>query len=156
MLVHELDTKECTALLQRTALGRLGCSHFDQPYIVPIFLSYDAEQHCFYGFSAIGQKIEWMRQNPKVCVEVDEIDDKKHWKTVVVLGRYEEIHADPREAAARRRAEQLFQERHEWWLPAAATVTSKPREHGLLFRIKIEQVTGRRADRGEHRDWFQP
>ena len=154
MLVHELNTAECTALLQRTALGRLGCSHFDQPYIVPIFLSYDREQNCFYGFSAIGQKIEWMRQNPKVCVEVDDIDDQKHWKTVVVLGRYEEIQTDSRGAEARRRAELLFQERHEWWLPAAATVTSKRREHAVLFRITIEQVTGLRADRSEHRNLF--
>jgi nitroimidazol reductase NimA-like FMN-containing flavoprotein (pyridoxamine 5'-phosphate oxidase superfamily) len=154
MLVHELDPTECAVVLQRTTLGRLGCSHLDQPYVVPVYFSYDGERNCLYGFSAIGQKVKWMRQNPKVCVEVEEIEDRAHWKTVVVIGRYEEIHGDPREADARRRAERLFQERHEWWLPAAATLASKPREHAVLFRIAIERITGRRADRQDHRSWF--
>ena len=36
-----------------------------------------------------------MRENPKVCLEVEEIGDKSHWTTVLVIGRYEEIHQDP-------------------------------------------------------------
>jgi nitroimidazol reductase NimA-like FMN-containing flavoprotein (pyridoxamine 5'-phosphate oxidase superfamily) len=155
MIINELDTTECAAVLQRTVLGRLGCSHDDQPYVVPIYFCYDIELHCLYGFSSIGQKVNWMRQNPRVCLEVDEIDDKNHWRSVVVVGRYGEIHDDPREAEARRRAERLFQERHKWWLPGAATVRSKPREHAVMFRITIEDVTGRRADRQEdRRAWF--
>ena len=154
MLIHELDTAECATVLQRTILGRLGCSHDDQPYVVPIYFSYDADLHCLYGFSSIGQKVNWMRQNPKVCLEVDDIEDKNHWKTVVVMGRYEEIHDDPREADARHRAERLFHERNKWWLPAAATVSSKPREHAVMFRITIDRVTGRRADRKDHDAWF--
>jgi nitroimidazol reductase NimA-like FMN-containing flavoprotein (pyridoxamine 5'-phosphate oxidase superfamily) len=154
MLVHELDSTECVALLQRTTLGRLACSHRDQPYVVPILFSYDADLKCVYGFSPIGQKVRWMRENPKVCLEVEDIDDRNHWKTVVVVGRYHEIHEEPREAAARRRAERLFQQRHEWWLPGAAKVDSKPWERAVMFRIAIEQMSGRRADRQEHRAWF--
>jgi nitroimidazol reductase NimA-like FMN-containing flavoprotein (pyridoxamine 5'-phosphate oxidase superfamily) len=154
MLIHELDTAECAELLQRTTLGRLGCSRDDQPYVVPIYFSYDTDLHCLYGFSAIGQKVNWMRQNPKVCVEVDEIEDKNHWKSVVVIGRYEEIHQDVQETEARRRAERLFQERNKWWLPGAAAVSSKPREHAVMFRITIDRVTGRHADREDVRAWF--
>jgi nitroimidazol reductase NimA-like FMN-containing flavoprotein (pyridoxamine 5'-phosphate oxidase superfamily) len=154
MLIHELDTTECAAVLQRTTLGRLGCAHDDQPYVVPIYFSYDTDLHCLYGFSSIGQKVNWMRQNPKVCLEVDEIEDKNHWKSVLVVGRYEEIHEDPHEADARRRAERLFQERQKWWLPAAATVSSKPREHAVMFRITIDRLTGRRADREDLSAWF--
>ena len=51
--------------------------------------------NCLYAFSTIGQKIEWMRENPKVCLEVEEIDDQSHWTTVLVIGRYEEIHQEP-------------------------------------------------------------
>jgi nitroimidazol reductase NimA-like FMN-containing flavoprotein (pyridoxamine 5'-phosphate oxidase superfamily) len=95
-----------------------------------------------------------MRDNPKVCLEVDEIDDKNHWRSVVVVGRYEEIHDDPLQADARRRAERLFQERHKWWLPAAATLSSKPWQHSVIFRIAIDRLTGRRADRQEGQAWF--
>ena len=147
MLIHELNPDECAQVLSRSDLGRLGCARFDQPYIVPIHFSFDPERNCLYAFSTVGQKIDWMRENPKVCVEVEDIADKNHWATVVVIGRYEEIHRDPSEAEARRRAEHLFQERPEWWLPAAGQ--ARPREHHqmVLYRIHIDRLTGRRAAR---------
>jgi uncharacterized protein len=147
MLIHDLTDAECGEVLTRTQLGRLGCSRFDQPYIVPIHFSFDAERNCVYAFSTIGQKIEWMRENPKVCLEVEELHDKNHWATVLVIGRYEEIHQSPEEGEARRRAEQLFQQRREWWLPGAAKLQSGEHHHIVVYRIRIERLTGRRAAR---------
>lgn len=149
MLIHELDQAECSAVLQRNSLGRLGYARFDQPYIVPIHFSFDPDRSNVYGFSTIGEKVECMRRNPRVCLEIDEIVDKNHWTTVLVVGRYREIHRDPREADARRRAEQLFSERNEWWLPGAAKLASQEHEHAVIFRISIDRLTGRRAARGQ-------
>src|SRR5687767_4324701 len=117
MLIHELNRAECFALLQRNSVGRLGYARFEQPHIVPIHFSFDADRNYVYGFSTVGEKVDSMRRNPRVCLEVDEIVDKNHWTTVLVVGRYREIHRDPREAEALRRAEQLFRDRDEWWLP---------------------------------------
>jgi nitroimidazol reductase NimA-like FMN-containing flavoprotein (pyridoxamine 5'-phosphate oxidase superfamily) len=147
MLVHELNLNECAEVLSQNHLGRLGCSRYDQPYIVPIHFSFDAERHCLYAFSAIGQKIAWMRENPKVCLEVEDIGDNSHWTTVLVIGRYEEIQQNPAETEARRRAEQLFQQRREWWLPGAAKVGSGEHPDVVVYRIQIDRLTGRRADR---------
>jgi uncharacterized protein len=111
MLIHELTQDECVEVLRHSHLGRLGCARYDQPYIVPIHFDFDEPHHCVYAFSTIGRKIEWMRENPKVCLEVDDILDKNHWTTLVAIGRYEEIlHAEDG-AEARRRAELLFRER---------------------------------------------
>ena len=147
MLIHELSPHDCAEVLSRNHLGRLGCSRYDQPYIVPILFSFDAERNCLYAFSTIGQKIAWMRENPKVCLEVEEIGDKSHWTTVLVIGRYEEIQQDPKETQARKRAEDLFQQRREWWLPGAAKAQSGEREHVVIYRIQIDRLTGRRATR---------
>ena len=147
MLIHELSPNDCAEILSRNHLGRLGCSRYDQPYIVPILFSFDAERNCLYAFSTIGQKIEWMRENPRVCLEVEEIGDKTHWTTVLVIGRYEEIHQDPKESEARQRAEQLFQQRREWWLPGAAKGQSGEHEHVVIYRIQIDRLTGRRGAR---------
>jgi nitroimidazol reductase NimA-like FMN-containing flavoprotein (pyridoxamine 5'-phosphate oxidase superfamily) len=147
MLIHELDLKECAAVLSRNDVGRLGCARYDQPYIVPIHFSFDEERNCLYAFSTIGQKIAWMRENPKVCLEVEEVGDKSHWTTVLVIGRYEEIRQDPTEGEARRRSEQLFQERREWWLPGAAKVKSGEHPDVVIYRIQIDRLTGRRAAR---------
>ena len=150
MLIHELNPHECLEVLGRTHLGRLGCARFDQPYIVPVHYAFDAERQCVYGFSMIGKKIEWMRENPKVCLEVEDVADKDHWTTVLVTGRYEEIPRAPEGIEASERAEQLFQKRQEWWLPAAGKVPSREHHDVVLYRIQIDRLTGRRASR-DHR-----
>ena len=147
MRIHELTSDECHELLSRSTMGRLACARNNQPYIVPIQFSYDSERRCLYAFSTIGQKIAWMRENPKVCVEVDDITNKNVWTTVLVFGWYEEINRATAEADARGRADVLFDERDEWWLPAAATVGSREHPGMLVYRIRIDQVTGRRAAR---------
>ena len=147
MLIHDLNASECAEILSRNDLGRLGCSRYDQPYIVPIHYSFDAERNCLYAFSTIGQKIEWMRENPKVCLEVEEIGDRDHWTTILAIGRYEEVHQDPGEAEARTRAEQLFRQRREWWLPGAAKLESGEHPDVVVYRIQIDRLTGRRAAR---------
>jgi uncharacterized protein len=147
MRILELSAAQCAEVLDRAVLGRLACARANQPYIVPIHFSFDAERNCVYAFSTIGQKIDWMRENPKVCLEVEEVTDKNHWTTVVAFGTYQEIHQAPEEADARRRAERMFQDRQEWWLPAAAQLSSGERHQMVVYRIQFERLTGRRAAR---------
>ena len=148
MLIHELSPEECLEILRRTTLGRLACSHHDQPYIVPVHFSYDADRHCLYGFSTVGQKIEWMRDNPKVCVEIEDIESKDSWATVLAFGRYEEVGDAPEEAAVRQRVWELFQQRSEWWLPATAKVGgARERHNTVVYGIQIDRLTGRRSMR---------
>ena len=149
MLIHELTAAQCDEVLARTNIGRLACARRDQPYIVPVFLYFDIGEKCLYSFSAVGQKIDWMRDNPKVCVEVDEISEGFHWTTVVVFGHYEEIRNSERESDARRRAYELFQQRPEWWLPGLGKLTTGEEHHApVTYRIRVDNMSGRRAARG--------
>jgi len=65
------------------------CSLDNQPYIVPVCLAYESD--CIYVFSTFGKKIKWMRANPKVCIQIDEIADQSQWVSMIVSGRYEEL-----------------------------------------------------------------
>jgi nitroimidazol reductase NimA-like FMN-containing flavoprotein (pyridoxamine 5'-phosphate oxidase superfamily) len=147
MIVHELTQDECRAFLGGVGQGRLGCSRADQPYVVPFFFYLDAKGDCLYSFSALGRKIDWMRGNPKVCVEVDEIADQLNWTSVVVFGRYQELHPDSKQDEdERRRAYQLFQQRFAWWLPGLGKLASGDEHYTpIVFRIVIDKITGRRA-----------
>ena len=148
MRVHELTVAQCKELLGRASLGRLACARDDQPYIVPIFFSFDLDETCLYGFSTAGRKIEWMRRNPKVCVEVEEIVDKAHWTTVLATGRYEEIRDQKNDSVAFERVRELFQQRPEWWLPATAKLASgEEHDRPVFYRIRIDELTGRQAAR---------
>ena len=147
MRIHELNAAECEEILARSDLGRLGCARENQPYIVPIHFAFDSARRCLYAFSTVGQKIDWMRHNPKVCVEVEDVTDKNHWTTVLAFGRYEEMDDSPADKAALKAAENLFSERPEWWLPAAAKVGSRERHAMVIYRIQIDRLSGRRASR---------
>jgi len=76
MLVHPLTSEQCHDVLSRAHLARLACSRADQPYVVPVSFAYDSDSQCLFSFSAVGKKIEWMRENPKVCLEIDDVEDQ--------------------------------------------------------------------------------
>lgn len=146
MVIHPMTDEECVALLGRVPLARLACARADQPYVVPVSFSFDAEERCLYIFSTVGQKIDWMRDNPKVCVEVDEVTDNNRWVTVVIFGRFDEVGDSAFESAARRRAYARFQERQQWWLPGAARLASHDEHHvPVVFRVRIGSMSGRKA-----------
>lgn len=145
MIVHKLTRADCLALLEGADFGRLGYTRLGQPHIVPIQFAFDAERLCAYGISAVGEKVQCMRMDPRVCLEVDEIVDKDHWTTVVGTGRYDELDRQPRCADGRRRAEALLSARAEWWLPATAKLSGIEPAGAVLFRIKLDNVSGRRA-----------
>jgi nitroimidazol reductase NimA-like FMN-containing flavoprotein (pyridoxamine 5'-phosphate oxidase superfamily) len=147
MLIRELNTDQCVELLGRTTLGHLGCALGRQPYVVPIQFSFDSDRHCLYAFSAVGQKIAWMRDNPYVCVEIPDITDKNRWTTVLVFGRYEEIEDSPEHAEIRKRVWDRFEQRREWWLPAAAKLDSRESSAVVVYQIHIDRLTGRTASR---------
>ena len=71
-------------MLVAAHLARLACARSNQPYIVPV--NVDFENGYLYGYATLGQKIEWMRQNPLVCVEIDEVLTDGQWRSLVIVG----------------------------------------------------------------------
>ena len=144
MVIPELADDECRSVLRRNHLARIACARRDQPYVVPIQFDFDGEH--LYFFATLGQKIIWMRDNHRVCVEVEDVDDKFHWCTVLVFGQYEELRGAEHEEA-KRHAQQLFSRRDEWWQPGAARFPGPEHHVPVVFRVRPDRITGRRAAR---------
>ena len=89
MVIQEIPEPECRAVLAGTNVARLACARNNQPYIVPIHVDLDGD--FLYSYATLGQKIEWMRQNPLVCLEIDDVKSHGQWSSVVVFGSYEEL-----------------------------------------------------------------
>jgi nitroimidazol reductase NimA-like FMN-containing flavoprotein (pyridoxamine 5'-phosphate oxidase superfamily) len=147
MVIHDLTAAECHETLSRSGIGRLACARDNVPYVVPIYFVYEPDH--LYGFTTVGQKIEWMRLNPRVCVEVDDIKDHTSWTSIVISGRYEELPDTPEYEAERRQAQMLLEKRFLWWQTAHAAEQlrrpdSKP-SPTVFYCIHIEETTGRRA-----------
>lgn len=143
MVIEDMPDRESRALLARTNLARLACAVDNQPYIIPIHV--DFHDAFLYSFATVGQKIEWMRQNPLVCLEVDDITTHTQWATVLVFGQYEELPDIPQCKYARSVAECLFQRHPVWWEPGSIPISGDRPRGRILFRILITRISGRRA-----------
>ena len=148
MVITQMTEEECHAFLVSASLGRLGCSRDDQPYVVAIYFAYEPD--FIYVLSTFGQKNEWMRENPKVCLEVDEIVNQSEWISVIATGRYQEL-PEPQYTAEREHARTLLGKRSQWWQNALGERQIKLGDHAiapLFFRIRVDSITGLRASDG--------
>ena len=142
MLIQSMTGVASLELLERATLGRVACTHEGQPYITPMSVTYDANR--LYSFSTLGQKITWMRANPHVCVEVEELVSPQDWATVIVIGRYQELTTEKE----RTYAHDLLERRPAWWEPGYSRTVMEGKERPLkpvYFRILIDQITGHRG-----------
>ena len=146
MLIQDMTREMSIDLLKRAHIGRLGCTQGSQPYVVPISFAY--HQEFIYSFATVGQKIEWMRANPLVCVEADEVVSPEQWMSVIVFGRYEELLDTPEYQGVRAFAHTLLKRHAVWWEPAYAKTILHRTERPLVpvvYRIHGLQITGHRA-----------
>jgi nitroimidazol reductase NimA-like FMN-containing flavoprotein (pyridoxamine 5'-phosphate oxidase superfamily) len=146
VVIQELTRQASLDFLTRMNLGRLACAQGSQPYVVPFHFVYDHDY--LYSFSTVGQKIQWMRANPLVSVEADEIAGSEQWVSVVVTGRYEELPDTPEWDGERQLAGDLLQKNAMWWEPGFAKTILHGKERPLdpvFYRIYVAEITGHRA-----------
>jgi len=147
MRIIAISQDECSELLKRVSVGRLACSLDNQPYVVPVRFSYEPDR--IYIFSTVGKKIKWMRQNPKVCLQADEIADSSNWLSVIVTGTYLELSEPQYHTAQREHARELLAQRPEWWripLSEARDRLLVSSMETVFFRIDIKSISGLRAE----------
>lgn len=145
MRIIPISQQECSELLKRVSISRLACSSNDQPYVVPVAFSYESD--CIYIFSTVGKKVKWMRDNPKVCLQVDEIGTGSSWVSVIVTGTYLELTESQYPSQREHAMEQLAQY-SEWWrnpLAQRREQTSDLSIETIFFRIDISAMSGLRG-----------
>lgn len=140
-MIEELSDEEIDVFLREQFVARIGCHVDGETYVVPVIYAWDGE--CAWVMSIEGRKVEMMRANPQVCVEVDEYDadGKGSWKSVIAQGEYEELGS-----AAVPSALELLR----GMFTRATGRTPAPRERPpdmVVFRIALGETTGRAQER---------
>jgi nitroimidazol reductase NimA-like FMN-containing flavoprotein (pyridoxamine 5'-phosphate oxidase superfamily) len=146
MLIHEITKGDGLKVLKNIRLGRLACAKGAQPYITPFYFVFSGNY--LYSFSTVGHRIDWMRENPLVCVETDEVVSPEEWLSIIIFGRYEELPDTLEWERERAIAHELLQHNKAWWEPGYAKTIIDGTERPLIpvyFRIEILEVTGHRA-----------
>ncbi|WP_018237488.1 pyridoxamine 5'-phosphate oxidase family protein [Ensifer sp. BR816] len=146
MLIREMTEQECTAVVASARLARLACSKDGRPYVVPIHYAYAGRR--LYSFSMPGRKIDWMRANPHVCVQIDAFSGNDQWKSVLLYGQYQELPETAQWHHERLHAWSLLQDHINWWEPGglkpAPQETLRASPH-LFYCICVDEMTGRAA-----------
>jgi nitroimidazol reductase NimA-like FMN-containing flavoprotein (pyridoxamine 5'-phosphate oxidase superfamily) len=133
---------ESRTLLEAVKFGHLGCSKDDQPYIVPMHYAFDGEN--IYFFTTEGMKTEWLDANPKVCLQVEHIDDDRHWRSVIIMGKAERL----TNAEEIGRAANFIVKHHASLTPALnKTIIENQERSGsaVVYRLHPDSITGRKT-----------
>jgi nitroimidazol reductase NimA-like FMN-containing flavoprotein (pyridoxamine 5'-phosphate oxidase superfamily) len=96
-MLGKLPATEVERLLQSELIARIGCHVEGRTYVVPV--AYVYADGSLIGHSTSGMKLDMLRKNPEVCVEVEHVDDLANWRSVIAWGRYEELSGSEAEQA---------------------------------------------------------
>ena len=141
---RELTRAECDAVLERNHVGRVAFSFHDHVDIEPVHYVY--ADGWLHGRTAPGGKIAILRHHPWVAFEVDEVQGLFDWRSVVVHGAV--LVPDPDGSAADREAHAATLSHLRRLVPDTLTTGDPTPARLLLFRIHIDEVSGRAAESG--------
>jgi hypothetical protein len=74
-MIENLSRKEILRLLSTNYIGRIGCCDNHTPHVIPITYYFDKETQTIISHTREGLKTKVLRENPKVCLQVEEVDD---------------------------------------------------------------------------------
>ena len=124
-------------MLSAAGIARLGCIVEGEPYIVPI--NYYLEDDCAHSHSLPGLKISALRENPRACLQLDEIESDASWRSVLAFGNYEEI-TNPSE---RKNILGKLINHFPMLTPVESAIAEDAGPPSVVvFRIRIDRVTG--------------
>jgi nitroimidazol reductase NimA-like FMN-containing flavoprotein (pyridoxamine 5'-phosphate oxidase superfamily) len=140
---RELSRAEIDEFLRGQRIARLGCHAGGVTYVVPLIYAYDENADAVVAVTTEGRKTAMLREDPRVCVEVDEYDadGRGSWRSVIGYGTYEELAGDAIEPALA-----LLRER----FARTAGRAAEPRPLGpevIVLRITLDEVSGRSVER---------
>ena len=145
-MLGELSDIQIDNLLLSQAVGRIGCTDGNKPYITPVTYVYDGKN--IIGQTKEGLKLNILRKNPNVCFEVDRMSDMANWQSVIVSGTFQELKGKEADEAR----DYLF----DHVLPLMTSSTIHPHQHAVagnvddsnrikpvMYRIMIKEKSGR-------------
>jgi nitroimidazol reductase NimA-like FMN-containing flavoprotein (pyridoxamine 5'-phosphate oxidase superfamily) len=138
--VEEMSSGQIKEVLKRVGYGHLGVTRGVHPYIVPVHYAYD-DPYIFI-YTTEGKKTEIIRDNPEICLQVEDVKSDKDWESVIVSGEAYRIN----DKEERDRALEFILARNPTLTPAISIrwMDSWVRENvEVVYRIIPRMLTGR-------------
>jgi nitroimidazol reductase NimA-like FMN-containing flavoprotein (pyridoxamine 5'-phosphate oxidase superfamily) len=144
-----VDRDELDRILRQTSVARLGLIDGDRPYVVPLHFAYEGDVVWFHC-AAEGRKLECLRQNPAVCVEVDRLvaihtgpsacnDWTSNYESVIAFGSGEIVEDEAVMRQGLTAIMRKYSGRDDWEFPAERLRATR------VIRVRLDSLTGKRS-----------
>ncbi|TFG74082.1 MAG: flavin mononucleotide-binding protein [Flavobacteriales bacterium] len=147
----DLTSNEGIRILKNNYIGHLGYISQSEPYVIPITYYYNPSDNTIISYSEEGHKINAMRKNGSVSLQVEEIVSNSNWQSVLAHGTYEEIKGSNAKHLLHLFAEgvknilNVKEHKHPEFI---SEFSSKTYSGGVpvVYRIKIRDIKGKRKE----------
>lgn len=146
-MLGQLTKDQIEHVLQSQIVGRIGCYAENEIYVVPVTYAY--HKGYIYAHSKEGRKVQMMRKNPNVCLQVDAMENMTNWRSAIVWGNYEELNSEKEQKAGMK----IMADRLMPFLTSESVRPSNRLSHApeivekglkaVVYRIKVTKATGR-------------
>ncbi len=135
--MDELAPDQCRQLLDRSKVAHLGVVDDDRPYVSPLSYVLIENHVCFR--TGAGRRMDAIRANPEVCIEVSEFGDGGGWESVIAWGRASEVEDD-------HDAQEIIAGLLAKYRPLLGSPFSPGAvlpEAGIVVKVSLERISGR-------------
>jgi nitroimidazol reductase NimA-like FMN-containing flavoprotein (pyridoxamine 5'-phosphate oxidase superfamily) len=140
-----LNQEQIDFVLRSQMIGHIGCYDEGKVYVVPVTYVYDGEY--IYGHTKKGMKVEMMRNNPRICFQVETIQNLANWQSVIIQGEFEELSGEESRQAERLLLNRVLPFQISETLPSGSIdihqLASVKQPVLVTYRIRILEKTGR-------------
>ena len=146
-MLLNLENKEIKLILQNSYIGHLGYVSNNKPCVVPIPYYFDKENNIIICYSGEGQKIDAMRKNNFVALEISDIESVGNWKSILIEGKFKELQG----ASAKSKLHTFFlgvknilmtKENKDINSLREFSIKTNTNSAPVVFCIEIESITG--------------
>lgn len=147
----DLTTSAITRILRNNYLGHLAYLSQGKPYVIPVTYYFDPDENTIISYTSQGHKIDAMRKNNSVAVQVEEMQSMFNWESAMVHGTFEELEGSIAKQKLHQFTEgvkSIIQRKEHKEVEFINEFSSKLYSRGIpiVYRIKILEVMGKRRE----------
>tara|TARA_R110000764_G_scaffold240089_1_gene342303 strand:+ start:77111 stop:77563 length:453 start_codon:yes stop_codon:yes gene_type:complete len=146
-----LSKSACVTLLKNNYLGHLAFIAQGVPFTLPITYYYDKSNNAIISYSSKGHKIDAMRENSSVSLQVGEVISNSNWQSVMVHGTFDELQGSDAKYYLHQFTEgvkSIIAQKEHKHPEFISEFSSKLYSRGtpVVYRIKILEIIGKRKE----------
>lgn len=145
-MIKDLNTTEGLKVLKENYTGRLAFIAQGRPYVLPITYFYDEPNNAIISYTGNGHKLNAMRLNNSVSLQVDKIESANNWQSVLIHGVFEELSGSDARYQLHQFAtgvKNIIKEREKKDVHFISEFSSKisSGEIPIVYRLRIMEIT---------------